>query len=511
MSRARNVFESPRIYNRLSIVIAFIVIAAAVGVLAWRSYQLSIHMEKSLDSIAVQYLGYAAEVTARRADANVRNAMSSAWDDWQESERGAAPSYRLLRRWVERHDWIMSAIYVPDGDPEDAIYVNEVKHVKSHVHIQHEFYTANGTVRYVYDRESLLARTAPAIKQEPMISEASLPEGLELPAQTLIELVPSTRFSGLVQTADGFAVLVHLAPPFETGAIRASVRIKDLTARWENHRIISMWLSFVAFSLLFGGTLLAVRGVRKEAEAMRLRAALIANVSHELRTPLAMIRMGAETLKRGTQLEEADREALQESILRECIHLNHLVENVLDVARLQRGSRQPALSAVYPDELVNSLLETYQSWIASKGFTLEEEIDETIDEQMWDRDAVSRALLNLIDNAIKYSSDDKRVGVRLRETEMNIEIAVEDHGIGIPLNEQKRIFEPYYRATFSDTQTRRGAGLGLTLVYQIMKSHGGSVEVESVPGEGSTFRLLFPKNGTVASAKAGAVLETSEA
>lgn len=510
MSRAKHVFETPRVYDRMSVVIAFVVIAAALGVLAWRSYQLSVRMENSLESIAVQYLGYAAEVTARRADANVRNAMSSAWDDWQESERVEPPSYNSLRNWVEKHDWIRSAIYLPDEDPEAAIYVNELKHGADE-HMQHEFYTANGTVRYVYDRARLLARMAPAIKQEPMISAASLPERLELPAQTVIELVPNAKARGLVQTRDGFSVFVRLAPPFESGAISASVRIKDLTAGWENHRIISMWLSFVAFLLLFGGTLLAVRGVRKEAEAMRLRGALIANVSHELRTPLAMIRMGAETLKRGTQLGEADRDALQESILRECIHLNHLVENVLDVARLQRGSRQPALSPVYPDELVNGLLDTYQSWIAGKGFTLEEEIDDSIDEQMWDRDAVSRALLNLIDNAIKYSSDDRRITVRLRGTDTRVEIAVIDHGIGIPANETKRIFEPYYRASFSDTQTRRGAGLGLTLVHQIMKSHGGSVEVESIPGEGSTFSLLFPKNGTVVPVKAGAVLETREA
>jgi Osmosensitive K+ channel histidine kinase len=498
-------------YDRMSIVIAFVVIASALGVLAWRSYQLSVHMEKSLDSIAAQYLAYAAEVTARRADANVRNAMSGAWDEWQESERAGSPTYHALRRWVEENDWIMSAIYVPDASPEDAIYVNEQNHSRSHVHMQHEFYTANGTVRYVYDRDRLLAHTIPAIKQEPMISATALPEGLALPAQTQIELIPSTRSTGLVPTPDGYAVFVHLAAPFEPAAIRASVRIKDLTAGWENHRIISMWLSFAAFSLLFVGTMLAVGGVRKESEAMKLRGALIANVSHELRTPLAMIRLGAETLKRGTKLAEADRAALQESILREVIHLNHLVENVLDVARLQRGSRQPALSSVYPDELVNGLLETYHSWIESKGFALEAEIDETIDEQMWDRDAVSRALLNLIDNAVKYSADDKRVGVKLRETGTHIEIAVEDHGIGIPSNEVKRIFEPYYRASFSDTQTRRGAGLGLTLVYQIMKSHGGSVELDSTPGEGSTFRLLFPKNGGEASAKAGALLETREA
>src|SRR5439155_8335662 len=112
----------------------------------------------------------------------------------------------------------------------------------------------------------------------------------------------------------------------------------------------------------------------------------------------------------------------------------------------------------------------------------------------WDRDAVSRAVLNLIDNAIKYSGDDnKQIDVVLRQTEASIVIEVKDRGIGIDSDDLAHIFEPYYRAQFSDTQTRRGAGLGLTLVQQIVASHGGRIEVESQPLRGSTFRLLFPR------------------
>ena len=121
-------------------------------------------------------------------------------------------------------------------------------------------------------------------------------------------------------------------------------------------------------------------------------------------------------------------------------------------------------------------------------------VDPSIGEQLWDRESVSRALLNLIDNAIKYSTDDKRLLVTLREKDDWIALSVTDHGVGISPRDLKRIFEPYYRAAFSDTESRRGAGLGLTLVQQIIKSHGGRIEVESTPGEGSTFTLLFPRN-----------------
>ncbi|MGZ5434069.1 MAG: sensor histidine kinase, partial [Thermoanaerobaculia bacterium] len=252
-------------------------------------------------------------------------------------------------------------------------------------------------------------------------------------------------------------------------------------------------VSLLALVLLGVGAALAWRGMHKEAETMKLRGALIANVSHELRTPLSMIRLGAETLKRG-KLKDKERLEIEDQILREVLLLSHLVENVLDVARMQNQStRALAFTPIHPRDLIRNLLTTYESWIRSKGFTCSVEIDESIGEQMWDRDSVSRALLNLIDNAIKYSADDKAIDVVLRQDSEHVIIEVRDHGIGIPASDLTKIFEPYFRAQFSDTITRRGAGLGLTLVQQIVASHGGKVEVESVAGGGSTFRLLFPR------------------
>jgi len=207
-----------------------------------------------------------------------------------------------------------------------------------------------------------------------------------------------------------------------------------------------------------------------------------------------MIRLGAETLRRGTKLTPRERDEIEDQILREVLHLSHLVENVLDVARMQhRQTRALAFTPVLPRDLVVTLVSTYESWIRSKGFNVSLKIDDAIDEQSWDREAVSRALLNLIDNAIKYSDDEKSIEVALRQTSDAVVIEVKDRGIGINTKDLSRIFDPYYRAQFSDTQTRRGAGLGLTLVQQIIVSHGGHVEVESEPGKGSTFRLLFPR------------------
>ena len=148
---------------------------------------------------------------------------------------------------------------------------------------------------------------------------------------------------------------------------------------------------------------------------------------------------------------------------------------------------------VDPASLVTAVIQSYAAWISSKGFAVELDLSPGIGEQMWDRDSVSRAVVNLIDNAIKYSEDSRRIHVTVREAGSDVVIEVKDEGIGIHPADVERIFDPYYRARFSDTETRRGAGLGLTLVHQIAEAHGGRVEVESEPGRGSTFRLVFPK------------------
>jgi len=480
--------------ERASVLVPFLIIAAGLGVLAWRSYQLSVRMERGANTIAMQYSSYAAEITARRVDAAVRGELTRAADQWQQVERRqSGPTFGSLREWINQNDWIVSGIYMPDADPASSVYVSEIPTTEQAAHrvrLSGEFYTASGTVRYTYDPNRLLLHVRGAIRQRPVTAAGDLE--FQQPAD--IDVVPSTARPGRQPIANGFAFTSQLSPPLAAYSMRAIVRPSYIGAGWENHRLISLITSFIAMAITALGAWLSMRGLRKEGETMKLRSALIANVSHELRTPLSMIRLGAETLRRGAKLKPHERDEIEDQILREVLHLSHLVENVLDVARMQhRQARALAFTPVHPRDLVVTLVTTYESWIRSKGFNVALQIDDAIEEQMWDREAVSRALLNLIDNAIKYSDDQKSIVVVLRQTSDTVIIEVKDRGIGINAKEIKRIFDPYYRAQFSDTQTRRGAGLGLTLVQQIVASHGGRVEVESEPGKGSTFRLLFPR------------------
>ncbi|HSP17627.1 MAG TPA: HAMP domain-containing sensor histidine kinase [Thermoanaerobaculia bacterium] len=499
--------EPPARERSFSVLIPFLIISAGLGVLAWRSYELSIRMERGASTLAVQYAGYAADITARRVDAAVRAEFSRANDEWQQIERRSVePDDNAIRQWINSNEWIVTAIYVPDQDPASSVYVSELGPATKPVpqRLSREFFTSSGTVRYTYDVQRLLTRVHGAIRQQPLIHADEAPETLAIEQRADVDVIPAPRKAGLARRPDGFEFVAPLGAPLQSYAVRAIVRTSYIGSGWENQRTMSLGVSLIALALMGVGGFLAVRGLNQEAETMKLRGDLIANVSHELRTPLSMIRLGAETLKLPS-LSDKERREIEDQILREVLHLSHLVENVLDVARMQnQTARAMAFTPVLPRDLVTGLISSYESWIRSKGFTIAVDIDDAVQPQMWDRDSMSRALLNLVDNAIKYSGDDKRIEVRVRQTPQEVAIEVSDHGIGIDARDLERIFDPYYRAQFSDTQTRRGAGLGLTLVQQIAISHGGRVEVHSEPGTGSTFRILLPRSiGDGAPASAG--------
>jgi len=470
-----------------SILIPFLIVIVGLGVLAWRSYVLSERMERGVNTLAMQYAGYAADISARRIDAAVANEVYHATEEWQRAERRSA-SPAELQKWIHDNNWIISALYVPDADPASAIYASEQPGTIHSVTLTRELDSSRGIVQYKYDPSLLLARARPALAHQPLV------QAQDLSQQAQVGLIKNPSALGAIKTGNGYAFIAPLAAPLSSYAVRGFVETGYGTSGWENARLISILLSVFALSLTALGAYLAMRGLMREADTMKLRGALVANVSHELRTPLSMIRLGAETLKRGARLPEKQRHEIEDSILREVLHLSHLVENVLDVARIQnKQAKALAFTPVYPRDLLTSLVSTYESWIRSRGFDVVLHLNDAVGEQSWDRDAVSRAVLNLIDNAIKYSGDgNKTIDVILRETDASVIIEVKDHGIGIGADDRAHIFEPYYRAQFSDTQTRRGAGLGLTLVQQIVASHGGTIEVDSKPGAGSTFRLILP-------------------
>lgn len=245
---------------------------------------------------------------------------------------------------------------------------------------------------------------------------------------------------------------------------------------------------------LLGGYLLW-RDVRRELRMAELRGHFVSSVSHELRTPLTAIRMFAETLREGRLEQEGARKEYLDTIVNESERLTRLVDNVLDFSRIERGQKTYRFRPTSLEEVVRAAARAVQYPLTSQGFRLTMEVDEELPMARGDPDALEQAVLNLLTNAIKYSGDSREIGLRLRRGDGSAEVQVVDRGIGIPPEEQTRIFEKFYRVPTRENELLPGTGLGLTLVEHVARAHGGSVTVESRPGEGSTFSIRIPLEG----------------
>ena len=257
--------------------------------------------------------------------------------------------------------------------------------------------------------------------------------------------------------------------------------------------------------LLAGGIVLTHRNIAREMALARLKSDFVSNVSHELRTPLSLIRLYAETLEMG-RLKTPEKCHEYYSIIRkESERLTALINNILDFSRIEAGRKEYDFRETDLRELVHNTLESYRYQIEQNGFAFEERISEDVPPLRVDREAMARSLLNLVNNALKYSQDRKFIGVNLFRDNGAVKLEVVDHGIGIPVHEQGKIFEKFYRVGDPLVHNTKGSGLGLSLVRHIVQAHGGQVLVDSAPGRGSKFTITLPVNGGTSASKAVSV------
>jgi signal transduction histidine kinase len=243
---------------------------------------------------------------------------------------------------------------------------------------------------------------------------------------------------------------------------------------------------------MIGGLVLTYRSVSKEMALAHLKADFVSNVSHELRTPLALIRLYAETLELGRITTEEKKEEYYRIIRKESERLTSLINNILDFSRIEAGRKEYDFRETDIAELVSNTLDAYRYQIEQQGFAFEQHIDSSIPRVRVDREAIARALVNLVNNALKYSANEKFLGVKLYRANDKLKLEVVDRGIGITRREQSKIFEKFYRTGDPLVHDTKGSGLGLSLVRHITQAHGGDVQVESTPGKGSKFTLSLP-------------------
>ena len=287
-------------------------------------------------------------------------------------------------------------------------------------------------------------------------------------------------------------VSLNLDNPFRGLAL--GVKFQGTTAQAIAHRWVVQSFAILAVLsvLMIGGLVLTYRSVNKQVALARLKSDFVSNVSHELRTPLALIRLYAETLELGRITTQEKKNEYYSIIRKESERLSALINNILDFSRIEAGAKEYDFRETDIAELVRNTLDSYRYQIEQQGFALEEQIDPGIPAVKVDREAIARALVNLVNNALKYSDNEKFLGVRLYREQSVLKLEVSDRGIGIDRNEQSRIFDKFYRTCDPLVHNTKGSGLGLSLVRHITRAHGGDVEVESTPGRGSKFTLSLP-------------------
>jgi two-component system phosphate regulon sensor histidine kinase PhoR len=266
--------------------------------------------------------------------------------------------------------------------------------------------------------------------------------------------------------------------------------IADLTKDRIRRNLIMIGL--VDLILLFGAGLI-FRNVRKQVELSQLKSDFVSGVSHEIRTPLALITMYIETLEMGRVKNAAKIREYYTIILNETSRLSGIVNRILSFSQIESNKRKYFFSENDVNEIVEGAVNSFRYSIENSGFSYSFLPGQTLPLILADREAVTDAFVNLVDNAMKYSNEIKDIVVRTGQYDKYVYVEVKDQGIGISEKNQKYIFDKFYRVTEMNLANRvKGSGLGLAIVKHIMDAHEGKIYVKSNPGSGSLFRLSFP-------------------
>ncbi len=260
-----------------------------------------------------------------------------------------------------------------------------------------------------------------------------------------------------------------------------------------NNFAVNVTLSTALAVVLLGGIVFTVRTAVREMRLSAMKNEFVSNVSHELRTPLASIRVFAELMRRGRVSDPAKVEEYGTHIEIESRRLSQLINNILDFSRIESGEKVYSFELSDIEEVLERTLATFTVRLRDRHLELDyDSTDEPVPRLYLDVNAMDRAIANLLDNAVKYSTRDDAITVRLDRVDDEVVITVADRGIGIPPDEQERVFDRFHRVGTNLVHDVKGSGLGLSLVRHIVRAHGGRVTLDSEVGVGSTFAIHLP-------------------
>ena len=282
--------------------------------------------------------------------------------------------------------------------------------------------------------------------------------------------------------------VLWLLPEYSLGIVLKGGTIQSLVKDRAETNLILLLLLII---ILFVGGWIIFRNIKKEIALAKIKSDFVSNVSHELRTPLALISMFAETLEMGRVKTEEKKKEYYNIISHETARLSRIVNRILNFSQMEAGKRKYNFAMVQLNTIIEEVFNTYKFHLQNKGFTFTSQPDENIPSIYADKEAVSEAIINIIDNAVKYSQDKKEVGLSTGMMGELVYVKIKDFGIGISAQDQKKIFDKFFRVSSGYVHNTKGTGLGLSLVKQIMDAHKGEITLHSTPGTGSSFILKF--------------------
>jgi signal transduction histidine kinase len=242
------------------------------------------------------------------------------------------------------------------------------------------------------------------------------------------------------------------------------------------------------------GYVFTIYAINTELRLNKMKSEFISNVSHELKSPLTSIRMMTEMLHHNRVETEERKSAYYSAMLEESEHLSHLIDNILDFSRIEEDRKKYDFIDLDMNEILTKFIESTREDIPESGFNILYHCPDPVPVIQADKDSILQVIYNLVDNAIKFSGTSRQIDINLFSNKNELLFCVKDYGIGIPVKDQERIFDRFYRADETQRLGIKGSGIGLTIVKKIIEAHKGYLTLESRPGEGSTFCVHLPVN-----------------
>ena len=263
------------------------------------------------------------------------------------------------------------------------------------------------------------------------------------------------------------------------------------TLFFTGHNIFFFIFIFIALVLALG-LFFTIQIVSKELQLSKMKSDFISTVSHEFKSPLTSIRHITDMLVFKRVPTESKKQEYYEIIQQQSERLSHLINNILEFSKLEEGEKKFRFEPVFIDQILQEIVVSFKNSIPDKDYKVIYKQGNHLPKINADKVAITQVIHNLLDNAFKYSGNSDLIEVYAKSDKKSVIISVKDYGIGIPSEEKDKIYSRFYRIRNDHSQLVKGSGIGLTIVKQIIESHGGTIFLESKVGSGSTFSIKLP-------------------